>query len=54
MYPQTTRVAEEQVSLKFIDTSSKIGNGRFQTFAEKKAFMGLLKHQREEEIIAQV
>ena len=54
IYPQTTRVAQEQISLKFIDTSSKMGNGRFQTQAEKTAFMGLLKHQREVEIVAKV
>ncbi|GAA5974503.1 hypothetical protein JCM3765_005347, partial [Sporobolomyces pararoseus] len=31
------------VSLKFIDTSSKFGHGRFQTIAEKNAFQGQLK-----------
>jgi len=39
----TKRSALEQVDLKFIDTSSKFGHGRFQTTAEKKAFMGTLK-----------
>lgn len=29
----------EKINLKFIDTSSKFGHGRFQTLAEKKAFM---------------
>ena len=29
----------EKINLKFIDTSSKFGHGRFQTIAEKKAFM---------------
>jgi large subunit ribosomal protein L3e len=33
----------EKVSLKFIDTSSKFGHGRFQTAAEKHQFMGTLK-----------
>jgi len=37
------RFAEEKISLKFIDTSSKYGHGRFQTSAEKKAFLGKLK-----------
>ncbi|KAK9718484.1 60S ribosomal protein L3 [Basidiobolus ranarum] len=39
----TKRSALEKVSLKFIDTSSKFGHGRFQTAEEKKAFMGTLK-----------
>merc|ERR1712062_76635 len=54
IYPQTSRPAKEEVTLKFIDTSSKMGNGRFQTPEEKSAFMGLLKHQREEEIVLKV
>ncbi|MEW8546457.1 MAG: hypothetical protein AB2693_23310 [Candidatus Thiodiazotropha sp.] len=29
----------EKITLKFIDTSSKYGHGRFQTIAEKKNFM---------------
>lgn len=32
-------MALEKISLKFIDTSSKFGHGRFQTHAEKNAFM---------------
>jgi large subunit ribosomal protein L3e len=43
--PCTTRKAQEQITLKFIDTSSKFGHGRFQTKAEKLAFMGKLKKQ---------
>jgi len=39
----TKRSALEKISLKFIDTSSKFGHGRFQTLEEKKAFMGILK-----------
>ncbi|KAJ1920899.1 60S ribosomal protein L3 [Tieghemiomyces parasiticus] len=39
----TKRSALENVSLKFIDTSSKYGHGRFQTREEKDAFMGKLK-----------
>jgi large subunit ribosomal protein L3e len=37
------RFAFEKISLKWIDTSSKFGHGRFQTRAEKKAFMGKTK-----------
>jgi len=40
---QTKRSALEKVKLKFIDTSSKFGHGRFQTSAEKSKFMGVLK-----------
>jgi len=40
---QTKRFASEKINLKWIDTSSKFGHGRFQTRAEKKAFMGKLK-----------
>lgn len=39
----TSRRDLEKISLKFIDTSSKFGHGRFQTAAEKSAFMGQLK-----------
>jgi len=43
MYTHTSRKALEQVSLKWIDTSSEFGHGAFQTPAEKKQFMGTLK-----------
>lgn len=36
---QTSRRALEKIDLKFIDTTSKFGHGRFQTVEEKKAFM---------------
>ncbi|KNZ52790.1 60S ribosomal protein L3 [Puccinia sorghi] len=39
----TSRRDLEKINLKFIDTSSKFGHGRFQTAAEKSAFMGQLK-----------
>jgi len=45
---QTKKVALEQISLKFIDTSSKFGHGRFQTTDEKKKFMGPVKKDLEE------
>jgi large subunit ribosomal protein L3e len=41
--PMTTRIAKEQIVLKFIDTASKIGHGRFQTIQEKNKFMGPTK-----------
>merc|ERR1711944_14640 len=38
----TKRAALEKINLKWIDTSSKFGHGRFQTHEEKRAFMGPL------------
>jgi len=45
LVPQVKRAAVERVSdnLKFIDTSSKAGHGRYQTKAEKDAFFGPMK-----------
>ncbi|RAM39415.1 50S ribosomal protein L3, partial [Enterobacter hormaechei] len=43
---QTSRRAQEKIELKFIDTTSKFGHGRFQTIEEKKSFMGPLKKDR--------
>ncbi|XP_063240590.1 large ribosomal subunit protein uL3 [Bacillus rossius redtenbacheri] len=45
----TKRKALEKINLKFIDTSSKFGHGRFQTAADKVAFMGVLKKDRVKE-----
>lgn len=45
LFVQTRRVATEKVQLKFIDTSSKFGHGRFQTLEEKRKFMGATKYQ---------
>jgi large subunit ribosomal protein L3e len=49
LLPQISRTAQEKIVLKFIDTSSKIGHGRFQTKQEKKDFMGPLKRDTEAE-----
>ena len=40
---QTSRLALEDIKLKFIDTSSKFGHGRFQTTDEKQRHYGKLK-----------
>ncbi|XP_021751485.1 60S ribosomal protein L3-like [Chenopodium quinoa] len=40
---QTSRVALEEIKLKFINTSSKFDHGRFQTTSEKQKFYGRLK-----------
>jgi len=50
LVPQTTRKSLEKINLKFIDTSSKFGHGRFQHDQEKKSFMGLLKKDRQPEV----
>jgi large subunit ribosomal protein L3e len=43
LFEQTSRSATEEITLKFIDTSSKFGHGRFQTPDEKAKFMGKQK-----------
>jgi large subunit ribosomal protein L3e len=43
LVPGTKRTALEEITLKFIDTSSKFGHGRFQTKKEKDRFIGPLK-----------
>jgi len=43
LIPQTSRTALEKIQLKFIDTSSKIGHGKFQTHEEKEKFLGKTK-----------
>ena len=40
---QTDVRSREEIELKFIDTSSKFGHGRFQTKSEKDKFMGVMK-----------
>merc|ERR1712200_194263 len=44
----TAKRFTEKVSLKFIAPSSKFGHGRFQTPADKAAFMGPLKKDKKE------
>lgn len=39
LIPQVKTRSKEKIVLKFIDTSSKFGHGRFQTRAEKQATM---------------
>lgn len=46
---QTSSKATEVINLKFIDTASKFGHGRFQTQEEKKNFLGMMKKEREAE-----
>jgi len=48
LVPQVKRSALEEIDLKFIDTSSKFGYGRFQTKEEKDTFFGPLKRSATE------
>jgi len=43
MFKPTSRQFNEKVTLKFIDTASKFGKGRFQTSGEKAATYGRTK-----------
>jgi len=40
IHERTTRTSQEQITLRFIDTSAKLGHGKFQTQAEKARFYG--------------
>merc|ERR1712217_782039 len=46
LLPQVSRRAQEHIELKFIDTYSKFGHGRFQTEEEKIKFFGGLPAKR--------
>ena len=46
MAPQTSRALQEKINLKWIDTSSQMGHGRFQTKKEKGAWYGMRKQER--------
>jgi len=43
LVPQVSRSSLEKIALKFIDTSSKTGHGKFQTSDEKSKFLGPMK-----------
>jgi len=47
LVPQTKRTAVEDIQLKFIDTASKFGHGRFQTKAEKNRHFGIIDEEEE-------
>jgi large subunit ribosomal protein L3e len=42
IFPCTKNWMTENVEVKFIDTASKLGHGRFQTAEEKDKFLGPL------------
>jgi large subunit ribosomal protein L3e len=41
--PLANRTAQEEINLKFVDTASTFGHGKFQTREEKRKFMGPMK-----------
>ena len=45
----TKRIATEEINLKWIDTASKFGHGRFQTKEESMKFLGKLKISKKAE-----
>merc|ERR1712160_149287 len=49
LLPQVSRNAVEKIELKFIDTSSKFGHGRFQTAEEKAKFFGTAQKEAKKE-----
>ena len=46
MFPKTSSGDNNDVALKFIDTSSKLGHGRFQTTEDKNKFFGKKKEKK--------
>jgi len=49
IFPTTRNWMNEQVDIKFIDTASKIGHGRFQTLEEKDKWLGPLASKQKKE-----
>merc|ERR1711937_1057468 len=47
MGPKKRAITMRKSLLKHIDTTSKMGHGRFQTIEEKRTFMGPLKKHRQ-------
>jgi len=54
LHVPTRKWHTENINLKWIDTSSKFGHGRFQTHKEKVAFMGPLKKDRQRQEAGEV
>ena len=48
LIPQTSSFATHKLEVKFIDTASKIGHGKFQTLEEKDKFLGPLASKQKE------
>jgi len=46
---QTSRRSQEVITLKFVDTASTYGHGKFQTTEERRKVLGPLKKDLEED-----
>ena len=51
MFPRTSAGENSAIALKFIDTSSKFGHGRFQTSDDKNKFYGKLKEKKSVKVL---
>jgi large subunit ribosomal protein L3e len=51
LFAPTLNGEQAQVNLKFIDTSSKFGHGRFQTSEEKAKFFGRRKAEKSKKVL---
>jgi len=51
LFAPTLTGEAEQVNIKFIDTSSKMGHGRFQTAQEKEKYFGRVKEQKTKKVL---
>jgi len=51
LFAPTMHGEQSQVNLKFIDTSSKFGHGRFQTVEEKTKLYGKKKVKKERKVL---
>lgn len=45
LFTKFAKKTQENITIKFVDTSSKIGHGRFQTVEEKRSFYGATKRR---------
>jgi len=51
LFPPTLTGEATQVNIKFIDTSSKFGHGRFQTTTEKEKYYGKKKEEKQKKVL---
>jgi len=51
LFAPTLNGEQGQINMKFIDTSSKFGHGRFQTAEEKAKFYGKKKVKKERKVL---
>ena len=51
MFPKTSSGENNDIALKFIDTSSKFGHGRFQTTDDKNKFYGKRKEKKSVKVL---